>query len=182
MGLNFGRQGLGNPRRKVDFKEGDFYKYYKQNAKTPVSRQVFAQFSKKLGNGIIRLVTFDGVEVIFPWRVGTLYLKRRETKVYFDDVGNVDKHFMRVDWNKTLKHWDKVYEGKSMEEVKGIKDKKYFFHLNEHSDGFKYRWYWDRVTSNVKNQSFYNFRPIRKIKRELTDFIRITGNKVKYYE
>jgi hypothetical protein len=180
--LNFGRQGLGNPRRKSDIKETDFYNFYKKNSKNPVERKVFGQFSKKLGNGIVRLVTFDGVEVIFPWRLGTLYLKRRETKVYFDDEGNIDKKKMRVDWGRTLKHWNGAYPTKSMDEIKAIKDKKYFYHLNEHSDGYKYIWYWDKVTSNVKNQTFYNFKPIRKIKRELTDFIRITNNRVKYYE
>lgn len=180
--LNFGKQGFGSPRRKTDIKEADFYKYYKENSDNPVSKQVFSQFSRKLGTGLMRLVTFEGVELIFPWRLGSLYLKRKETKLYFDDDGNVDRKKMRIDWGRTLKYWTETYEGKSMEEIKVIPDKKYFYHLNEHSDGYKYSWYWDKVISNVKNQNFYNFKPIRSIKRELTGYIRITNNRIKYYE
>ena len=148
--LNFGKQGLGCPRRKADIKEADFYKYYRKNSSNPVDKAVFSQFSKKLGTGIIRLITIDGVEVILPWRLGSIYLKRKESKVYFDENGDVDKRKMRTDWNRTLKHWEKLYPDKTMDEIKAIPNKKYFFHLNEHSNGYKYRWYWDRITSNVK--------------------------------
>ena len=82
-----------------DIKEADFYNFYKKNSKNPVERKVFGEFSKKLGNGIVRLVTFDGVEVIFPWRLGTLYLKRRETKVYKTYFSSGQRNDFRGFWN-----------------------------------------------------------------------------------
>ena len=180
--LNFGKQRKGNPGKRKDVGEMDFYKFYKQNSSKPVDKRTFTDFSKKLGAGIVRLITFDGVDVIFPWRLGSVYLKRVESKIYFNEDGTIDKRKNRIDWERTLKHWEVIYPNLSMDEIRSIPNKKCFYHLNGHSDGYKYRWYWDKVTSNVKNQNFYNFKPVRSIKRELTEYIRITNNKVKCYE
>jgi len=68
--------------------------------------------------------------------------------------------FYSTDWKTTIKHGKKVV------------------YLNEHSDGYKYLFYWNRKGSKTKNTSKYRFVPTRTIKRTLAKYIK---NRLKDY-
>ena len=73
---------------------------------------------------------------------------------------NQTKRFHCIDWYNSVKYGKKVV------------------HLNEHSGGFKYLFYWNRKGTTTKNALKYRFIPTRTIKRTLAKYIK---DKVKDY-
>jgi hypothetical protein len=54
------------------------------------------------------------------------------------------------------------------------------YHLNDHTDNYYYRFYWDKSTCNVYNNTAYSFIPARPNKEKLAKILREGG--VDYFE
>lgn len=89
----------------------------------------------------------NGKEIKLPYRLGKLSIIKRRPKTY-------DSKSLRIDFAETRKH-DKV-----------------IYHLNEHSDGYKYRFYWNKHDSNVMNKTRYELIMTRYNKRRLAVIIK----------
>ena len=81
----------------------------------------------------------------FPYNLGILKIRKNKVNVS-------NKKYMRIDFNATKK------EGKTI------------YHLNEHSDGYYYRFKWKK--GYVSNIFSYVFTPVRSRKRELAQTIK----------
>lgn len=110
-------------------------------------------------------------------------LYRRITELYFRKVINLILE--QSDWFRLLhnlgtfqivkKHSYASFQGKretSIDWENTLKYGKRIVHLNEHSDGYKYLFFWDKRTSNVVNVGIYRFVPTRAIKRKLAENIK----------
>ena len=86
-------------------------------------------------------------EVKLPCRLGTLAIVKRKPK-------NYDSKSLRVDY-----HASKIY-GKTI------------YHLNEHSNGWKYNFHWQKKDICIKNRSAYQFIACRALKRQLAQYIK----------
>ena len=86
-------------------------------------------------------------EVKLPCRLGTLAIVKRKPK-------NYDSKSLRVDY-----HASKLY-GKTI------------YHLNEHSNGWKYNFHWQKKDICIKNRSAYQFIACRALKRQLAQYIK----------
>ena len=73
-----------------------------------------------------------------------------------------------------VKHKPKYLNGKSLcIDYKATKEiGKLIFHLNEHSDGYKYRIHWNKKDSNALNKSKYQLKLTRYNKRHLAQIIK----------
>lgn len=83
-----------------------------------------------------------------PYRLGTLQI------VKLSSSNNRNKKYS-IDFNLTNKYGKTIY------------------HLNEHSDGYKYMFRWSKIKSIVKNKTKYRFIPTRTNKRELANNIKL---------
>ncbi len=90
-----------------------------------------------------------------PYRLGTLQVVKLQSS------NNRNKKYS-VDFNLTNKYGKTIY------------------HLNEHSDGYKYMFKWCKLKSVVKNKTKYRFVPSRTNKRQLATNIK-TGT-TDYFE
>jgi len=90
-----------------------------------------------------------------PYRLGTLQI------VKLLSSNNRNKKYS-IDFNLTNKYGKTIY------------------HLNEHSDGYKYMFKWTKINSIVKNKSKYRFIPTRTTKRQLAKNIK--SGLVDYFE
>lgn len=86
-------------------------------------------------------------EIKLPCRLGTLAIVKRKPK-------NYDSKSLRVDYHAT-----KLYS-------------KTIYHLNEHSNGWKYNFHWSKKDMCVKNKSAYQFVACRALKRQLAQYIK----------
>lgn len=98
---------------------------------------------------IIDKIIFDNFEFNIP-NLGTLALKKKKIRKFID--GKFNKH-LSVDWAATLKHGKKIY------------------HLNEHTDGYKYLLYFTQ-SIKFKNRNYYRFKIARQNDRYLAKILK----------
>jgi len=155
----------GEAKNKTDFGVPELYEFYKNHSDNFIPRKVFRELLSEYNTEILRLIVYDGLDYSMNHRIGSLRIKKMDNSLRLGKDGEVANKLM-VNWPKTHKLWSDKYPGKTFEEVKKIPDKPLVYHLNEHSDGYVFKWYWDKFTSNLKNQSAYRFRAIRNVRRE----------------
>lgn len=174
-------------KRKViaDYKIKDIYKYYKDKCKKKRIKWLeytqFIKIHKIIYENIMNRIIYEGAEFTFSYRLGGLRIKKKKQVLRLDKEGNVDKRSLSVNWKKTKILWNKQYFGKTFEEIKKIKNKPLIYELNEHTDGYRFSFFWDKITCNVPNQSAYYFEPIRKYKERLAIALKTIKN-LEYYE
>lgn len=73
-----------------------------------------------------------------------------------------------------VKHKPKEYSGKSlrMDYAESKKYDKVIYHLNEHTNGFKYRYYWNKQTMLLTNKHKYQLVMTRENKRRLAQILK----------
>lgn len=162
-------------RNQCEFKGADkkneFNVSYKQFS------DVVNRFNNKLKNELI----YNSCKFVLPYRIGSMYIKRKKVILRLDEEGNVIKKGLIPDWKKTLELWKKVYPGQSKEELKLIKNKQVVYNLNEHTYGYRFFLFWSKKTSNIKNHGPYEFVFAKSNRRELARALRSNPN-ITYYE
>lgn len=139
----------------------DAYKFYKQKyPKSVIDRVTYVKichmFNKMLSDRIIR----NSTEFRIPNKLGFIRIKSFRPPLKVKD-GTIIPTRKSVNWEKTLDLWERLYGTRDRAKLRDIKDKKFVFHTNEHTNGYSMKWYWDRRTCNVINQNAYNFSPVK---------------------
>lgn len=124
----------------------DFYnsyiEYVKDNPLYQIDyttfRAIIDDYFRYLRDEIIE----NGKEVKLPCRLGTVRIVKHKPKQY-------NNKSLRVDYKASRDHG------------------KLLFHLNEHTDGFKYRYYWNKQNMIITNKTKYQLTMTRANKRRL---------------
>jgi hypothetical protein len=150
------------------------YKYYKLYTENPVSykqfRLIWTTFIDKVTTGIVE----SGRDFSMPYRLGAVGIRKRKIVVKLNPDGTIDKRSLRPDWDATKQLWAKDPEA--------MKQKTLVFHLNKHFGGYNAKWFWDKSTCIVKNQTAYSLMLSRNNKRKLSVAIFDEDLEVDYYE
>jgi hypothetical protein len=145
-------------KRKViaDYKFEDIYKFYKEQYKEKaLPKAIVRKIYSKIFPAIVKLMVFENFQYRMPKRLGYLSVKKKEVGPKLDSDGKLDTRTLSVNWKKTKQLWQEIYPDKTEIEIKAIKDKPLVRELNEHSNGYRCLWYWDKTTCNIKNQNAY---------------------------
>lgn len=149
----------------------DIYAYYKKNSKNPVSSTLFREVWQDFANVITDDIV-NGRDFLMPFRIGVLGIRKHKIRVKLNPDGTIDKRYLRPDWKATNELWERDQEAK--------KNKQLVFHLNKHFGGFNCKWFWDKSTCMLINQSAYSLVMSRENKRKLAKAI--FSGEVDYYE
>jgi hypothetical protein len=152
-----------------DYGLRDIYKYYKDNAKNPLKYKRFRYIWLKIAKIIIRLIVYRNLDFAIPARLGTLCIRKSKIEPVVLDDGTVIKDRLGVDYKASWKKWVRQYPDLNARQIAKIKHKKPVYHLNEHTNGYRVRWRWDKFTATVKNQSIYSLAMTRENKQELSN-------------
>lgn len=106
-------------------------------------REIVTAYFKYLRDEVIE----RGSMLRLPCRLGHLFIVKRKPKTWTSDS-------LRIDF-KTTKDLNKVT-----------------YHLNEHSNGFKYRFLWSKQDAIFINKSKYQLKMSRANKRRLAQIIK----------
>ena len=139
------------------------YKNFRESGgSVTTTRKDFCKITNEFNKHIIGLV-FEGHEVKLPERLGVISVKGKKIKTEFDEeLGRISNQ--AIDFGETNKMWAKNPE---------LKEKKQMvYHLNEHSDGVRYRFFWSRDRVLVENKLFYTMVFTRTNKRNLSQLIK----------
>jgi len=169
-------------KRKVlaDYKFDDIYTFYKERYKDKaLPKSVVKKIYQKVFPDIVKLMVFDNLDYRMPARLGYIRVKKKLVEPKLDEDGNIDARRLSVDWKKTKRYWQKLYPDKNEEELKAIKDKPLVRELNDHSNNYRVVWFWDKTTSNLKNQNAYYINMTRDNDRILSSGVKT--NKLNFY-
>ena len=129
----------------------DFYKYYLSYAKDGKVYQIDYTTYRKIITDYFMFIRDEILEKSrefkMPCRLGSLFIMKRKPLKW-------DSGSLRIDY-KTSKDLGKVV-----------------YHLNEHSDGYKYRFCWSKVKSLVPYKIKYQLIVTRHNKRRLAQIIK----------
>lgn len=157
-----GKQSEINPSH---YTTPDYYRHYLKknchkdmNSKYRVSQTVYTRILKEFFNRIYSERIYTGGEFILPYNMGKLFIRKVETKVKLDSEGRLINH-LPVDFGATRKLW--------RENPTAYENRVLIRHLNKHTNGYLYKFIYNKVTARFKNKSAYRFEATRTHKREL---------------
>lgn len=131
-------------------------------------KKVCYSFNFKLSDAIIK----QSFEYKIPYRLGTLRIKKNKQKFKIID-GRLKPKKKMIDWYQTrYVLWERLYPGKTLVELKEIKDKPLVMFTNEHSNGEVMRWYWNKKNIVTLNYRMYTFKPVKKNRLDLAKHIK----------
>lgn len=136
------------------------YKNYKEISDDSVAVKEYAKVVNDF-NKFIMANVFAGETVKLPARMGTISIKGKKTKIKFDEDGRL-KGFA-PDYQATKELWAKCPECEE--------NKQLVFHLNEHTNGVRYKFFWSKDRMAVENKTFYTLVFTRTNKRFLSNLI-----------
>lgn len=142
----------GNNKIKVGYTLPKMYESYIKDIEVgspyDISYSTYVSITTTYINKIVERL-FEGFRVTLPYRLGVIQVVKK--KMYFKSQLTKGKG---IDWAATNKYGKVIH------------------HLNEHSDGYKYLFNWDRRGSRIKNIHSYKFIPTRTLKRTLASLIK----------
>ena len=145
----------------------DTYKPYKQQSEDPYSQEDYLKitygFMEFLANKI-----FEGHTIKLPERLGSVKILGKKQKIFINEKTDRVRG-LAPDWKNTLVLWKKDPTAKGKGKV--------IYHLNEHTNGVKYRFFWSRRNVLLENKILYTLVFSRANKRHLAKLIK---NNVEY--
>ena len=162
-----------------DYTTADIYRDYRNIYKGTLSKKEFSHYYKVIIDFILKKVLNDSEEYIFPFRLGTFRIKRTKYVLKTDENNKVITNGLKIDFKSSWNLWHRQYPNLTDKEIINIKGKKNIYFLNEHSNGYYNKFYWDKRTCVGKNQSVFKLYINRDRKRDLAFLSK--QNKI-YYE
>lgn len=138
----------------------DIYKFYREQYpfhKIKVNK--FNGICRDINLRIAHAIITESFEFKLPYRLGFLSIVKNKQIVEVVN-GKIKPRKANIDWGLTRKTWKEDYPGKSIKELKEIKNKKLYYRLNEHTDGYIMKFKWSTSGCNVPNYKGYKFKPV----------------------
>lgn len=140
----------------------DAYKWIRRNKWLNIGQPLKEKEFYNIIRGVNDLLAdniSNGIEVVFPHRMGKLEL-RKTIAVIKTDSNGVLKTNLPVDWDKTLKLWCTDKEAYDNKILVKLEEREIF------------RVFYNRFNCNYRNSSFYEFNINRNIKKRLKQNIK----------
>lgn len=151
----------------------NIFKFYKQTASRPTDFRTFKRVWTTFIEQVIQTIILEGRDFNMP-SLGSIGIRKQKVIVVMTPDGDIDKRYLRPDWKATKLLWARDEVAK--------KTKRLVYHLNKHFNGFNCKWFWDKSTCSVPNNTAYSLVMTRANKRELAKVINDDDNEVDYYE
>lgn len=134
----------------------DFYKQFTvDNPELDVEYKLYRALLEDMFKLMSEDILMRSKELKMPYNLGTIQVIKYKPK-------NYNSKSLSVDFVNTNKYGKTIY------------------HLNDHSNGYKYRFYWSKLVSKIKNKTKYGLVMTRANKRLLASLIK--NNKKDYIE
>lgn len=135
----------------------DAYKYIRKNKwfniGRPLKEHEFYSIIRRV-NDLLADNLVSGTEIILPYRMGKLELRKKNAVIKVEDNGEI-KTNLPIDWDRTLKLWCEDSQSLEKKTLVRVEEKEL------------YRVFYNRLKCNYNNCSFYEFNVNRSIKRRL---------------
>ncbi len=102
-----------------------------------------------------------GDKLKLPWGIGPITINKYKPQKKYLNVRGEEKRYFPIDWKSTKE------EGKTI------------FHLNHHSDGYRYYWYWEQAKSHVREVRIWTLEIHRDKKRQIPKNLKLPDSPYK---
>jgi hypothetical protein len=173
--MEFNKRSKG--KFKSDYKTNDLFKFYigkiEKNSIYDQKKSIFTKVISDFNDRIYKEhIVIKAYEFRLVGRLGKISIKQFKRKLKLNDENKLVSK-LSCNYKKTKELWSNNEEAK--------KNKKLVYHTNEHTDGYEFRCHWNKKTSNVPCNNFYQFIPVRTNKRFIAKCFN-EGLKLKFYE
>jgi len=162
---------------KSDFVSEDFFNYYKNIGK--INKNLFYKITLEFNEAITDKMIDNNFVFSMPYKLGMIGIIKKKPKLIVlknKIVGNI-----RKDFGASRKLWKQQYPDLTMQEIYKIKNKKYIYYTNEHTDGYIYKFKWLKETASFKNSNIYKFNICIKKARKLAQILKNNTLNIDYY-
>lgn len=137
------------------------YKFYKNKYKnSEINYDTYSEICYLFNKIISDKIITQSFRMRLFYNLGHIRIKAGKVKIKINNNKIVTTRHS-INWVETKKLWQRIYETTDMEKLKNIKNKKLIIHVNEHSNGYIMRWYWDKHGIAKQNNSLYQFKPVK---------------------
>jgi hypothetical protein len=136
------------------------YKHYKESSENPIPLKQYRRVINDFNKHTMSLI-FEGEEVKLPARMGVISIKGKKIEPKIDENGRIKGQ--APNYKATNELWGKCPECKAKKQL--------IFHLNEHTDGIRYKFFWSKARMLVENKTFYTMVFTRTNKRTIPKLI-----------
>ena len=144
------------PRPVIEYRSisREAYKRFKkEHPKVKISYETFKKIIKVSNGLIVDHILDTGEKFRLPHGFGDISIHKWRPKKYVNHNG-VQRINLPVDWPKSRLLGKKTY------------------HLNSHTDGYRYKWKWFQRTSRLETSKCMVFKPNRLISRRLASYLK----------
>ncbi len=172
---------MSSKRIPTDYNLRDCYKHYKKLSDDPVDYQTYKKTVEGINKKMMEAIIKESLEIKLPCRLGKLSIIKWKPHPY-DKDGNFVKERLKIDFKASKEYWKKEYPNLTMKEIYEIPNKTKIYHENYHSDGYEFRFYWEKYSiSNIPGRAAYCFIPTRSNRRLLAKWSKNPLKKNDYY-
>lgn len=144
-------------KRNASVTTKDFYKFYKssieKNTVYDITKTQYTAILKYLNTEISKLIITENFEYSIVPNMGILCIRKYKKKLKLDEKGNLIKTKLPVNYMATKQLWER--------DPKMKEAKKLIYFINEHSDGYMFKFFWDKTNCRTTNKNFYMFKASR---------------------
>lgn len=151
-------------RPKIDYRTASKESYEAFINNNPSVNLSFEEYKKVIYTFNSLLVTHlleTGDKVKLPFGLGELVINKYKPKKYVTNKDGKERVNLPINWLETKKAG------------------KYVYHLNAHTDGYKYYWMWNWWKSRIKFAFMWKFEMARVNSRLLKTYLKKTNSKYK---
>lgn len=143
---------------QIDYNANDIYKFYCKQTGNPkkLTQTQFTTITKGFFTIVVDKMIHNGYEMIFPKKMGSLRIEKFKPIMKLNEFGNLDKRKLVPNFKACKDLWSKLYPNVDLSDIRKLHpDRPMIYHENKHTDGFRYRWRWDKRTCLNKIASIY---------------------------
>lgn len=148
--------------------------YVKESGNKKLTRLQYHNILKLSHDLIVKGIIEDNYIFSPPYINIKFRIRKYKQKIKFDKKNNIVRSNLPVNWKATKEYWEQNPQAKLKKTV--------IYHLNDHTDGYRFRFYKYYKAACPKNIRYYNFKPSRKNDRLLAKHILNPNTKYEYYE
>jgi hypothetical protein len=147
------------PRPKLDYRSASresYQSFCKDHPQIKMSFELFKQIIYTI-NEVYASFVLEGEKIKLPQGFGSIAInKKKQVKKIV--VKGKEKMCLAIDWNESRKQGKKIY------------------HLNAHTDGYRYKWFWFKAEAFLPDIYLWGFNATRIGSRTLAKYLKMENS------